>query len=157
MTATTLFGQTDLDALTAAARASDRRRRNLNFHAEPSHPAQRLLNAIEPDSYVQPHRHRLADRDETMVVVRGAVGLVVFEPDGRIVRTAVLRAGGEVLGAHIPANTFHTLVALEPGTVFFEAKAGPYDAANDKELAPWSPAEGSPEAAAYHAWLKALF
>ena len=157
MTDTAIFGQTDLDALTAAARDSDRRRRNRNFHAVSSHPAQRLLNAIEPDSYVQPHRHRLADRDETMVMVRGAVGLVVFEPDGRIVRTAVLRAGGEHVGAHIPADTFHTLVALAPGSVFFEAKAGPYEAATDKELAPWSPAEGSPAAAAYHAQLRALF
>lgn len=156
MTDTAIFGQTDLDALTAAARDSDRRR-NRNFHAVSNHPAQRLLNAIEPDSYVQPHRHRLADRDETMVMVRGAIGLVVFEPDGRITRTAVLRAGGENVGAHIPANTFHTLVALEPGSVFFEAKAGPYDAANDKELAPWAPAEGSADATAYHGQLRALF
>lgn len=157
MTDTAIFGQPDLDALTTAARASDRRRRNRNFHAVSSHPAQRLLNAIEPDSYVQPHRHRLADRDETIVMVRGAVGIVVFDEDGRITRTAVLRAGGENVGAHLPANTFHTLVALEPGSVFFEAKAGPYDAATDKELAPWSPAEGAAEAMAYHAQLRTLF
>jgi cupin fold WbuC family metalloprotein len=61
----------------------------------------------------------------------------------------VLRAGGETLGATVPAGTFHTLVALESGSVILEAKAGPYRPLTDEERAPWAPREGDPEAAAY--------
>jgi hypothetical protein len=41
--------------------------------------------------------------------------------------------------------------------VFFEAKAGPYDAAADKDWPAWAPPEGAPEAAVYLEGLRALF
>jgi len=56
----------------------------------------------------------------------------------------------------VPANTFHTLVSLEPGSVFFEAKAGPYDAPTDKQWAPWAPEEGHADAPAYLEKLRKL-
>ena len=48
-------------------------------------------------------------------------------------------------------------LALEPGTVFFEAKAGPYLPLAAEEKAPWAPAEGDPGVADYYAGLVALF
>ena len=66
-------------------------------------------------------------------------------------------AGGDLLGAHVPAGVFHALVALEPGSVFFEVKAGPYDVRTDKEWGGWSPPENDPAAASYLATLRALF
>jgi len=152
-----LFGTDHLDALTAAAKASPRRRKNLNFHAQDAHPAHRLLNAVEPDSYVQPHRHLQPNKDETLVALRGAFGLVFFDDAGAVTQTAVIRAQGELIGANIPRGVFHSLVSLTPGSVFLEAKAGPYVAATDKELAPWAPAEGDNKARDYHARLQALF
>lgn len=152
-----VFGQESLDALTSAAQASARRRKNLDFHSGPAHPAQRLLNAVEPDSYVQPHRHAAPQKDETLLVVRGAFGLVLFDENGAVSRTAVLRAHGAHIGTNIPCGTFHSLVSLESGSVFFEAKAGPYDATSEKEPAPWAPAEGDDGAREYHARLRALF
>ncbi|HEY9447084.1 MAG TPA: WbuC family cupin fold metalloprotein [Burkholderiales bacterium] len=152
-----LFGTGHLDALTATAKASPRGRKNLNFHAADAHPAHRLLNAVEPGSCVQPHRHLEPNKDETLVVVRGAFGLVFFDQSGTVTQTAVIRAQGGLLGANIPRGVFHSLVSLEPGSVFFEAKAGPYNAATDKELAPWAPAEGDERAPDYHARLVALF
>jgi cupin fold WbuC family metalloprotein len=145
-----------LDSVTGQARASARRRKNFNFHAEEAHPANRLLNAIEPGSYVQPHRHLDAAKDETFVVVRGRFGLVLFDEAGNVTQTAVLAAAGEAVGADVPHGTYHTLISLEPGSVFFEAKAGPYRPIDDKERAPWAPAEGDPGAAAYLARLEAL-
>jgi hypothetical protein len=38
------------------------------------------------------------------------------------------------------------LICLEPDSVLYELKDGPYNVANDKHFAPWAPAEGSPEA-----------
>lgn len=152
-----IFGNAELDALSVQARASPRRRRNLNFHAELSHPAQRLLNAVEPDSYIRPHRHCDPLRDETFVVLRGAFGLVLFDEAGAVERTALLRAAGESVGAHVPGGTYHTFLALEPGSVFFEAKAGPYAALTDKAFGPWAPPEGDPGVAAYLDALRARF
>ena len=146
-----------LDALTEEARRRPRRRANANLHA-PDDPVHRLLNAIEPGSYVRPHRHLVPPKDETVVVVRGALGLVLYDGDGRVSEARLLRSGGrDPFGADLPAGTMPSFVALEPGTVFFEAKAGPYVAPTGDDVAPWAPAEGDPAAAAFEAALRALF
>lgn len=151
------FGRDCLDALTASASAIARRRKNLNFHKTADHPAQRLLNAVEPDSYICPHRHPDPLRDETFVVLRGAFGLICFDDAGAVTHTALLRAGGELSGAHIPGGTYHALVSLEPGSIFFEAKAGPYEPLTDKDFGRWAPREGHPDVPAYHRSLRDLF
>ena len=138
-----------LDEVSAEAVAAPRRRRNRNFHAKDDFIAHRLLNAIEPGSYVAPHRHNDATKDETMVVLRGRLGLVEFDDSGAVVRATVLEPGGAVLGCDIPHGTWHSLVALEPGTVFLEAKAGPYTALTADEKATWAPLEGDAEAPTY--------
>ena len=70
---------------------------------------------------------------------------------------AALQAGGAQLGVDIPHGTFHSLVALEPGSVFFEAKAGPYLPLTPEEIPEWAPAAGTPDAASYLQSLKLLF
>ena len=151
------FGRSDFDALTAEARNAPRRRKNRNFHPGDDHPAHRFLNAVEPGSYIRPHRHTDPLKDETFVALRGAFGVVLFDESGAVSRTAVIRAGGDPVGAHVPAGVFHALVALERGSIFFEVKAGPYDVRTDKEWGAWSPAESDPAAASYVARLRALF
>ncbi len=146
-----------IDSVSAQAAANPRRRKNFNFHPHESAAANRLLNAIEPDSYVQPHRHLDPAKDQTLVVLRGAVGLVVFDEDGGILQHAVLRAGSSAIGVDIPHATWHTFVALEPESVIFEAKAGPYMPLAREEKASWAPAEGDPAAVAYLERLNDLF
>jgi cupin fold WbuC family metalloprotein len=153
----TLIDAALLDATTAKARASARRRMNHNFHPLESDPANRLLNAIEPGSYVTPHRHLDSAKDETFVVLRGRFGLVCFDGQGRVTQTLVLDAGGPVFGADVPSGTFHTLISLAPGSVFFEVKAGPYEKMSDKDWAPWAPREGEAGAGEYLARLETLF
>ena len=161
------FFAADLDALAHAACGVPRRRMNLNLHASASDPCQRLFNAIEPDSYVRPHRHASPPLAETMVAVRGSFLLVEFDDAGVIVGATCLapeaRARNEtcIAGAVAPAaavvevhpGSWHTVIALEPGSIFFEAKAGPYDPLAPREFAPWSPEEGDPAAPA---WWEAL-
>lgn len=143
-----------LDAVCAEAAASPRRRKNRNFHPDDDFPAHRLLNAMQPDSYVAPHRHLDAAKDETFVALRGMLALVIFDDAGAV--TQVLRIGGDggALGADIPHGTWHTVVALAPDSVFLEAKAGPFRPLAEAERAPWAPAEGSPQVAAYFDALK---
>jgi len=153
----TLIDQALLDEVCAEAAASPRRRRNRNFHPRDDHPGHRLLNALQADTYIPPHRHLDPNKDETYVVLRGRLGLVEFDDSGQVLRRLTVGSGGDVLGVDVAHGTWHTAVALENNTVFLEAKAGPYLPLTEAERAPWAPAENSPDAAAYLATLRALF
>lgn len=157
MSGVTAIDRALLDALSAEAAAAPRRRRNRNFHVELAETCHRLLNAIEPGSYVVPHRHLDPARDETILCVRGRLGLVVFDDAGGIAATRLLEPGGDSVGVNLPAGTWHSLVALTPGTVMFEAKAGPYVPPSPADVAPWAPREGDASAAAYLARLEGRF
>lgn len=153
----TLISQTVLDSVTAEAKQSPRQRKNRNFHRHDADPCHRLLNAIEPGSYIPPHRHLDPNKDEAMIVLRGAMGVVFFDTAGQVTGTAVLTPGGEAVGVNIPHGAYHTVLGLESGTVFFEAKSGPFLPLTEEERVSWAPAEGSDEAAAYYGRLAGLF
>lgn len=152
-----LFDQNLLDQLSAAARAHPRLRQNHNLHTNPTDPVQRFFNAIEPGSYVVPHRHLAADKDETLLMLRGRIGLILFDEAGQISATHVLAPASACCGFHLRAGCWHSVVALETGSIFFEVKAGPYLPLTAAERAPWAPAEGAPEAAGYEAGLRQVF
>ncbi len=153
----TLIDDALLDAVCAEAAASPRRRKNRNFHPRDDHPGHRLLNALMADTYIPPHRHLDPNKDETYVVLRGLLGLVEFDDAGVPVRTLKVGAEGTAIGVDVAHGSWHTAVALVDGTVFLEAKAGPYLPLASDEKAPWAPLEAAPEVAAYLAGLKALF
>ncbi|MEO6458371.1 MAG: WbuC family cupin fold metalloprotein [Chloroflexia bacterium] len=146
-----------LDAVAADAANSPRRRSILRFHEYPDY-IQRMLNAIEPESYARPHQHRDPDKVELFVALRGSVLMVRFSEDGVPIEGVVVSADGPVRGVEVPAGAWHCLLSLESGTVLFEVKEGPYDAATDKRFAPWSPPEEDREAGlAYMAQLRTHF
>ncbi|STQ91893.1 WbuC family cupin fold metalloprotein [Iodobacter fluviatilis] len=151
-----LINKGTLADLSAAAKDSPRLRKNLNFHASNESACHRLLNALEPGTYVQPHRHSDVEKDETMIVLSGRFGVLIFDETGKITSQAVLAADGH-LGINIPAGAFHSMVALESGSVFFESKAGPYVPLSDSEKASWAPAEGEPGSEAYLTKMVACF
>ncbi len=152
-----LLERADLMRLSADARVSSRRRRNRNLH-EMEDAVHRLFNAIEPGSYVKPHRHLDPPKAETMVVVQGRLGLLVFDEGGAVLETIVLEAGGETFGVDLPAGTWHSFVSLASGTVVFEAKEGPYVTPVDRDAASWAPPEGDPAAARLEAgWRERFF
>jgi len=142
-----------LDRLAAEAAATTRRRKNFNLHAAPEYPCQRFFNAMCADTYVQPHRHSEPSKDETVVLLRGRMGVVEFDDGGNVVSAAAIRPGMVV---DVPWNTFHAWCALEDGTLFFEAKSGPYRALAPAEKASFAPPEGDPRVPEYLAWLKSL-
>jgi len=153
----TVIDQALLAEVSAEAKQAPRRRRNRNFHPADDYPGHRLLNAIEPDSYVMPHRHLNPTKDESIVCLRGRLGIVVFGPSGEVDRNIALSPAGENVGVDIPHGVYHSVLALESGTVFFEAKAGPYVPLAGDEKAPWAPVEGDARVADYLAQLRRLF
>ena len=146
-----------LDEVTAQAKVSPRLRKNYNLHVSEQEPCNRLLNALEPGTYIIPHCHADPMKDETMFMVRGRMGLVVFDAGGRVVEQALMEAGGDICAVTIPHGVFHSVVALESGVVFFETKGGPYRPLETREKAAWAPAEGTPEAGAREAGWRGLF
>jgi cupin fold WbuC family metalloprotein len=132
------------DSLSAEARANPRLRKNLNYHGSEADACHRLLNAIEPESYLPPHRHRDPGKEETLVVLRGALGLLLFDDQGQVTHQVRLAPDGETLGVHLPLDTWHTVVSLQPGTVMIEAKAGPFVPLEPGDLAPWAPRPDAP-------------
>ncbi len=146
-----------LDRLLDEAAASPRRRKNHNFHATGSHPCQRVLNAILEGSYIQPHRHLDDAKDETLVVLRGRLGILFFDTAGAVTERYVIDATEGCCGITVPSGVYHTLVALAPLNVLFEAKAGPYVPHRPDELAPFASPEGDKWCSAQLAAWKRLF
>jgi len=146
-----------LDEVSAEAAASARRRKNRNFHEGNDASCHRLLNGMEPDSYIPPHRHQDSAKDESIIVLRGRLGMVFFDDHGQVTQTALLEPGGAAVGVDIPYGCYHSVLGLAPGTVFFEAKAGPYAPLLPQEQAPWAPREGEAAAPEYLETLRRLF
>jgi cupin fold WbuC family metalloprotein len=146
-----------MDATTEAARGNPRARWITRFH-ELDEPFQRMINAVEPQSYTRPHRHLDPPKSEVFVALRGSALVVRFADDGTPIEGALIAGDGPVRGVEIPPGAWHCLVSLEEGTVLFEAKEGPYVQATDKDFAPWAPPEDDREAGlAFIAGLRAHF
>ena len=87
--------------------------------------SQRMLNAIEPGSVAPVHRHQKTS--ETVVVLRGRVVEEYYSSEGECVASYDIAAGGPICALNIPAGQWHTLRALDPGTVILEMKDGAYE------------------------------
>lgn len=144
-----LLSQSDLERTVAESRVAPRKRMILPFHRDLDDPLHRMFNAIQPGSYARPHRHLDPPKSEAWIVLRGKLLFVSFFDDGGVDRTVVLGATSEHFGVDLVPGRYHTIAALEPDTVIYEVKSGPYTRTTDKAFAPWAPEEGSPEAEAY--------
>jgi cupin fold WbuC family metalloprotein len=128
-----------LDKTTAGAKSSPRLRMNCNFHEDLNDPVNRLLNAMEPGTYLRPHRHCNPDRHEMFLLLRGRVALFLFDGEGNVTDTVMLDPRRGCYGGEIPAGVWHSLLVLETGTVLYEVKQGPFAPLTPDNLAPWSP------------------
>jgi cupin fold WbuC family metalloprotein len=137
--------------LLARAEATTRRRLNLNLHAE-GEPVSRFLNAGIAGTYARPHRHPQG-RWELVTLLHGRFDIVTFSSNGLIDARYALTMGDTQI-AEIPGGVWHGVVFAAPGAVVLEIKAGLYDPSADKEFASWAPAESTPDAAHFAAWLE---
>lgn len=151
-----LLGPGDIERALTASRTSPRKRIILPFHRSPDDPLHRMLNAIQVGSYVRPHRHLSPPKSEAWIVLRGELLFVCFEDDGRVAQAVVLSPTAAHFGVDLVPGQYHTIVALEPDTVIYEVKSGPYTQTTDKAFAPWAPEEGSLEAENYLSELEKL-
>ena len=122
-----VVSQAVLDELTAQAKASPRLRMNMDLRNGPEDGSQRMLNAIEPGSPLPIHRHKYTS--ETVVCLRGRFVEEFYDELERICTVAIeLTPGGSNYLVNVPAGQWHTVRALESGSVLLEMKDGKYEA-----------------------------
>ena len=119
------ISQAVLDDLTDQAKASPRLRMNLDLRNSAEDQSQRMLNAIEPGSPLPIHRHRKTS--ETVVCLRGHLREIFYDDNGKVTETIDLAPASDCVALNIPAGQWHTVEALESGTVILEMKDGPYE------------------------------
>ena len=147
--AVTAITNREVEQAVAASRGNRRRRIILPFHQGSADHLQRMLNAMQPDSYIRPHRHLHPPKAETVLILRGELLCLVFDESGMATDAYLIRPGNDAFGFDCQAGIYHTFIAMRPDTVFFEVKPGPYEPASDKDFAAWAPPEGQPDVAAY--------
>jgi len=146
----------------AQSRRSPRRRMLLPIHRAGEDLVQRMINFMQPGTYIQAHQHPRDWATETILVMSGTLGFVTFDGEGKGLTVSRLGVGDLI---DIEARVWHgvlalapdtVILALAPDTVILEIKRGPYDD-TDKVFAEWAPAENALEAPTYLSWLLSLF
>ena len=128
-----VINQALLDKLTEEAKASPRLRMNLDLRNSADDQSQRMLNAIEPGSPLPIHRHR--HTSETVVCLRGRLVWEFYDELERICTEPIeLSPNGQVVALNIPAGQWHTVEALESGSVILEMKEGAYEPLQDCDV-----------------------
>jgi cupin fold WbuC family metalloprotein len=132
-----------------ASRESPRKRVILPFHKTHEALLHRMLNAMQPGTYLQPHRHDEPPKEEVFLVLRGAIDLVVFDDEGAISDVVALSAESDAFGVDLAAGRYHSFLVREPDTILYEVKLGPFTPASAKSFASWAPEENTAGVSAY--------
>ena len=128
-----VVSQAVLDELTAQAKSSPRLRMNMDLRNGPEDGSQRMLNAIEPGSPLSIHRHKYTS--ETIVCVRGRVVEEFYDELERICTESIeLTPGGPNVAINVPAGQWHTVRALESGSVLLEMKDGKFEPLGPEDI-----------------------
>jgi len=124
-----------------ASRKSGRKRMILPIHRQQEAEVQRLVNFLQPGTYIRPHKHPMPHATESIVLLQGAIRFFTFDGVGDVITDQTLTSNGIPDVIDIEPGTWHTFLVQEPDTIIFECKKGPYDVETDKEFAVWAPCE----------------
>jgi cupin fold WbuC family metalloprotein len=124
-----------------ASRLSPRKRFILPIHRTQDALVQRMMNFLQPGTYIRTHKHPRPGAIETIVVLSGRIRFYTYSDEGEALMQRDLESGSSNCLIDIEDNVWHSFEVLSPDTIIFECKMGPYDAKLDKEFAPWSDPE----------------
>ncbi len=155
-TAVTLLTNELLEQAVRASRVNDRKRVILPLHKSADALLHRMFNVMQPGTYIPPHRHLVPPKDESIVVVRGALCFITFDESGTIQQMTDIVAGTDIFGVDVCAGVYHTFFILEPDTAMFEVKSGPFSPVTDKDFPAWAPREGDAGVEDYMAQLRQM-
>lgn len=128
-----IINQSLLNQLTEQAKASPRLRMNYDLRNSEDDGSQRMLNAIEPGSPERIHRHQ--HTSETVVCIRGRVVEEFYDELERICKDSiVLTPNGPNVAVNIPAGQWHSIRAVESGSVVLSCKDGKYEPMSEADI-----------------------
>jgi len=125
-----------------ASKASSRKRMIYPVQRTQEAKVQRLLNFMQPGTYIRPHQHPMPYATESIILLKGAIRFFTFDEDGDIITDDNLTSDPIPDLVDIEPGTWHSFLVLEQDTIIFECKKGSYNADTDKKFAKWSPEEG---------------
>lgn len=140
-----VLGEEVLEEGKRASMQSQRKRIILPIHRRQEARVQRMLNFLQPGTYIRPHKHPVEHAIESIYVHEGAIDFVIFDDAGATEHVEKLRAKSPRCLIDIEPGIWHTFLVRDEDTVLFETKKGPYDAQTDKAFAEWAPPEESDE------------
>jgi cupin fold WbuC family metalloprotein len=120
------IGESELNALRAAAKASAKRRARINAHPDGEDALHEMIIAIDPSSYIRPHKH--PGKSEAFHIIEGEVDIVVFTDDGEIDRIVPLGPprSGRAFYYRMSSAFFHTLIIRSDVLIVHEITNGPF-------------------------------
>ena len=142
----------ELDYMLVMAASSPRKRWPKVLNEEGEHQI-RLLNAMLPDSYAQPHRHDNFHQTETAWAIRGIFNVLMFNDDGEVT-DSIQVAGRKIVS--VPPGIWHTSIARTPCIMYITTghDIGGYDEATHKTFPDWAPKERTEQSERYLDGLK---
>ncbi len=143
-----------IDRLIHTAQHHERKRTIFRLH-EHHETVQRMVNAMVPGTYVQPHKHENPDKVELFSILKGRIAVLQFDERGTVTDIVHLDEAGDTRIVEIPPRAYHTVLPLVPSAAL-EIIQGPYDPATHKCRAVWSPPENSTKAGDYLMYLQSI-
>lgn len=144
-----IVDNTTIERLVDESKKSPRKRAHLCLHTKKPDPIQRMIMALQPGAYVQPHSHENPDKRESFTIYQGEIAVVTFTNKGYVLESHQLGLD-KIRTLELIPRMYHCLVVLKKDSVVFEVKDGPWESVEtDKTFAKWAPSEGSEEAIEY--------
>jgi cupin fold WbuC family metalloprotein len=145
-----------IDDLFIKANASPRKRAHFNLHEKLEDPVQRLCVAANSGAYIRPHRHDEPYKWEMFVILFGKAAVLLFDEKGFVTDRVELSATEGLPAIEIQPLVWHTLVIISDAALLVEIKPGPYTQPDEKDFAPWAPAEKEDGAVIFEHHMKTL-
>lgn len=104
-----LINKSIIEKVVSQAKDSQRKRMNYNFHKSYDANLQRMLNVLEPDTYIQPHKHEDPDKTEVFIILQGRILVMEFDDLGNITSHCLLSYTQGVFGAERGQRRLQTI------------------------------------------------
>ena len=117
------------------SRESSRKRDVFRLHESDSAKVQRLINVVQPESEVKPHKHE--DTDELFISLKGEIKVNEYDNQGIINKTCIISQNSHEIAVEIEAGTWHSLESLKPDSAVMIIMEGPYHEDSHKVFPEW--------------------
>lgn len=145
------IGYSEIEKLKEIASQSSLKRARLCAHEHDQDYLHQMIIAIRNGCYIRPHKH--LNKVESFHLIDGAMDVIVFSDEGKILKRIRMSSDGRGRGAvfyRLSRPFYHTVVVISAVAVFHEITEGPFEP-GQASVASFSPQED--DHAGVQAWL----